>query len=101
MIILQIILVLLGVFLSALVLLQPGQSEGLAGALGGYGLQSPFGTKTARKIVNFTFIVAAIFLALVIVTSVLRKREGFGVRGIRAPEAAPAAGGEEEPGRGN
>ena len=87
---LLVVLLLLVCFaLSALVLLQPGQGEGLAGSLGGYGSASPFGTKTPQQLARLTMYLGVAFFALVIVIIVFSAR--FKAPGrVIAPKEKPA-----------
>jgi len=95
--ILIILLILVCIFLSALVLLQPGSGEGLAGALGGYGSLSPFGTKTAQKITRLTMYIGALLFALVVAIEVMQRKGVFVPRTLPVAEekALPAAGEKE------
>ena len=89
MIVLLIVLVLVCLLLSALVLLQPGQGEGLAGSLGGYGSASPFGTKTPQQLARLTMYLGVAFFVLVIVIIVFSAR--FKAPGrVIAPKEKPA-----------
>ena len=94
---LVVVLIIVSVLLCLLILFQESKGGGLAGALGGYGMKSAFGAKTAQKLTIFTAYVAAIFFALVLFLGIMKK-EGGGIveRGIEA--APPAAGAKEEPG---
>ncbi|MCL6503348.1 MAG: preprotein translocase subunit SecG [Pirellulales bacterium] len=58
------ILVFLALFLIVLVLLQRGRGGGLAGALGGMGGQSAFGSKAGDVFTRVTIVVAAIWIVL-------------------------------------
>ena len=60
------LLVLTSVFLILLVLVQRGRGGGLAGALGGMGGQSAFGTKAGDLFTRITIVVAAIWILLCI-----------------------------------
>jgi preprotein translocase subunit SecG len=59
------ILLILGVFLILLVLIQRGKGGGLAGAFGGLGGSSPFGSRAGDTFTRITIYVAAIWLLLV------------------------------------
>ena len=86
---LVVLLLLICFALSALVLLQPGQGEGLAGSLGGYGSASPFGTKTPQQLARLTMYLGVAFFALVMVIIVFSAR--FKAPGrVIAPEEKPA-----------
>jgi preprotein translocase subunit SecG len=62
--ILNTLLLLLSVFLILLVLVQRGRGGGLAGALGGMGGQSAFGTKAGDVFTRITIVVAAVWILL-------------------------------------
>ncbi len=61
-------LFLLAIFLIVLVLIQRGKGGGLAGALGGMGGQSAFGTKAGDVFTRVTIGVAAVWIVLCIVS---------------------------------
>jgi preprotein translocase subunit SecG len=63
-IILPILLFLTSVFLMLLVLVQRGRGGGLAGAFGGLGGQSAFGTKAGDLFTRVTIFVAAFWIIL-------------------------------------
>src|SRR4051794_27559292 len=67
--ILNTIVVLLSLFLICLVLIQRGKGGGLAGAFGGVGGSSAFGTKAGDVFTRVTVVVAGvwIFLSLILV----------------------------------
>jgi preprotein translocase subunit SecG len=69
--ILNSLLVLLSLFLICLVLIQRGKGGGLAGAFGGVGGSSAFGTKAGDVFTRVTIIVAAIWFSLTLVLNVL------------------------------
>ena len=60
--ILNSLLVLLSLFLICLVLIQRGKGGGLAGAFGGVGGSSAFGTKAGDVFTRVTIIVAAVWI---------------------------------------
>jgi len=62
---LNIIILVLGVFLILLILIQRGKGGGLAGAFGGLGGSSPFGSRAGDTFTRITIYVAAIWLFLV------------------------------------
>jgi preprotein translocase subunit SecG len=100
---LMILLLLTSVFLILLVLVQRGRGGGLAGAFGGLGGQSAFGTKAGDLFTRVTIGVAAFWIILC-AASVKLLNEG--TRGILSPNlggrssatAPPAAGGKTTPG---
>ena len=67
----MILFLLCGVILSLLVLIQRGRGGGLAGAFGGAGGSSAFGTKTADVFIKATAVLGGIFFVLAIITALL------------------------------
>ena len=72
--ILNSLLVLLSLFLICLVLIQRGKGGGLAGAFGGVGGSSAFGTKAGDVFTRVTIIVAAVWFSLTLVLNVVSNR---------------------------
>ena len=72
---LGLMLVLTALFLILLVLLQRGRGGGLAGALGGMGGQSAFGTKAGDLFTKITVGVAAFWIVLCILATNLLSRQ--------------------------
>jgi preprotein translocase subunit SecG len=70
---LNFILFFVNLFLILLVLIQRGKGGGLAGALGGMGGSSPFGSRAGDTFTRITIYVAVIWLVLI----------GFQVRSIQ------------------
>lgn len=62
--VLQILLFVVGLFLMFVVLLQRGRGGGLAGALGGMGGQSAFGTKAGDVFTKITIVLAVVWVVL-------------------------------------
>jgi preprotein translocase subunit SecG len=60
----QVILFLLGIFLMIVILLQRGRGGGLAGAFGGMGGQSAFGTKAGDVFTRITIVLAICWVIL-------------------------------------
>ena len=60
----MILLMLVGLLLIVVVLLQRGRGGGLAGALGGMGGQSAFGTKAGDVFTRITIVIAVIWVVL-------------------------------------
>jgi preprotein translocase subunit SecG len=86
-------LVFSALFLIALVLIQRGRGGGLAGAFGGMGGQSAFGTKAGDVFTRITVIVAACWILLCITAiNVLGRRESLfsPTLGGSAGQAVPA-----------
>ena len=81
----MILLMLVGVMLIIIVLLQRGRGGGLAGALGGMGGQSAFGTKAGDVFTRITIVIAVIWVVLAGVS-------GFALRADANRLAAQIAG---------
>jgi protein translocase SecG subunit len=64
---LNIILLLVSLFLILVVLIQRGKGGGLAGAFGGVGGSSAFGSRAGDAFTRFTLIVAAIWVLLIMI----------------------------------
>jgi len=64
---LNLILLLLGLFLILLVLIQRGKGGGLAGAFGGVGGSSPFGSRAGDTFTRITIYVACFWLLLTMI----------------------------------
>jgi preprotein translocase subunit SecG len=58
----QVVLALLGIFLMIVILLQRGRGGGLAGAFGGMGGQSAFGTKAGDVFTRITIVIAILWV---------------------------------------
>ncbi len=84
---LMIVLFLLAIFLIVLVLIQRGKGGGLAGALGGMGGQSAFGTKAGDLFTKITIGVAAVWIVLCIISVKV-----LSVSGERLDLGSPAPG---------
>ena len=83
-------LVLTSLFMILLVLVQRGRGGGLAGALGGMGGQSAFGTKAGDLFTRITVGVAAFWIVLCIVaTNILGRQQSLisAELGSAAPQA--------------
>jgi preprotein translocase subunit SecG len=78
-------LVFMALFLIALVLIQRGRGGGLAGAFGGAGGQSAFGTKAGDLFTRITVVTAAIWIVLCIAATNLL--------GTRTSRLSPTLGG--------
>jgi preprotein translocase subunit SecG len=89
-------LVLTSLFLIFLVLIQRGRGGGLAGAFGGAGGQSAFGTKAGDVFTKITVGVAAFWIVLCVLSvNILGRQQSLlsGSLGSAAPEAVgPSAG---------
>ncbi|MFM7205695.1 MAG: preprotein translocase subunit SecG [Planctomycetaceae bacterium] len=87
------LLVFSALFLIALVLIQRGRGGGLAGAFGGMGGQSAFGTKAGDVFTRITVIVAACWILLCILAiNLLGRRDSLfdATLGGTAGQAVPA-----------
>jgi len=82
----MVLFLLTAVILILLVLIQKGRGGGLAGAFGGPGGHSAFGTKTADIFIKATAVLGAIFFLLSIATAWVMHPE----EGEAPPEPAPA-----------
>ncbi len=65
--VLNLVVLLVGLFLMLLVLIQRGKGGGLAGAFGGVGGSSPFGSRAGDTFTRITIIVAAAWILLTMV----------------------------------
>jgi preprotein translocase subunit SecG len=65
--VLNLIVMAVGLFLILLVLIQRGKGGGLAGALGGVGGSSPFGSRAGDTFTRITIIVATVWILLTMV----------------------------------
>ena len=87
-------LVVTSLFLILLVLIQRGRGGGLAGALGGMGGQSAFGTKAGDMFTRITVGVAAFWIVLCILSINVLSRQRPLLRqnlGVAAPQAVDAS----------
>ncbi len=66
----------LSLFMILLVLIQRGKGGGLAGAFGGAGGSSPFGSRAGDAFTRFTLIIAAIWALAIIAEVKLVQRAG-------------------------
>jgi preprotein translocase subunit SecG len=64
---LSVALLLIAIFLILLVLIQRGKGGGLAGAFGGAGGSSAFGTRAGDTFTRITIVVAAVWLLLIMI----------------------------------
>ncbi|MAT15091.1 MAG: preprotein translocase subunit SecG [Planctomyces sp.] len=91
------LLILIGLFLSLVILIQKGRGGGLAGAFGGAGGQSAFGTKAGDVFTKITVVVATIWIVLAAVAGIIITG-GAGNLGdqFKSEEASVAAPGDGE-----
>jgi preprotein translocase subunit SecG len=64
---LNLIVIGLGLILMLIVLIQRGKGGGLAGAFGGAGGSSPFGSRSADQFVRFTLWIAGIWVLVIMI----------------------------------
>jgi preprotein translocase subunit SecG len=64
---LNVVLLLVGLFLILLVLIQKGKGGGLAGAFGGSGGSSAFGSRAGDTFTRITIYVAAVWILLIMI----------------------------------
>lgn len=64
---LNVVLLLVGVFLILLILIQRGKGGGLAGAFGGAGGSSAFGSRAGDAFTRVTIMVAAVWILLIMI----------------------------------
>ena len=73
---LNLFVLLTGAFLILVIMIQRGKGGGLAGAFGGAGGSSPFGSRAGDAFTRFTLIVAAIWAIAIMVEVKLVQRAG-------------------------
>jgi preprotein translocase subunit SecG len=97
--ILNSLLILTSLFLICLVLIQRGKGGGLAGAFGGMGGSSAFGTKAGDVFTKVTMCVAGFWIVLSMLLVIISNRGGESAwgndtgTGTRVTKEAPAAPG--------
>jgi preprotein translocase subunit SecG len=106
---LMVLIILTSVFLIILVMIQRGKGGGLAGAFGGMGGQSAFGTKAGDLFTKITIGVAAGWILLLIVTvkvlsgvsseSLINPTMGGAAEVKQGASAEPSADNKSEGGR--
>jgi preprotein translocase subunit SecG len=69
--VLNVVILLLGIFLILLVLIQRGKGGGLSGAFGGVGGSSAFGSRAGDLFTRITIVVAAIWIVITMVQVVV------------------------------
>ena len=85
-----VLFLLCSVILMLLVLIQRGRGGGLAGAFGGPGGHSAFGTKTADVFIKATAVLGAIFFILAVVTALLMRYQQSALWSAEEPAPAEA-----------
>jgi preprotein translocase subunit SecG len=64
---LNFVVIVLGLFLMLIVLIQRGKGGGLAGAFGGVGGSSPFGSRAADQFVKITLWLAGVWVLVIMI----------------------------------
>jgi preprotein translocase subunit SecG len=64
---LNLVIIILGLLLILIVLIQRGKGGGLAGAFGGAGGSSAFGSRTADAFVKITLYLAAVWVLIIMI----------------------------------
>ena len=82
--VLNILIMLAGLFLIGLVLIQRGKGGGLAGAFGGIGGSSAFGSRAGDQFTKVTLVTAAVWILLIMFMVKMMPRKP-------APATAPPA----------
>jgi preprotein translocase subunit SecG len=93
----MVLFLLCAVILVLMVLIQRGRGGGLAGAFGGPGGHSAFGTKTADVFIKATAVLGAIFFILAVVTALVMRYQQSALWSAEEPAPAEAPA---EPGTG-
>ena len=86
----MVLFLLTAVVLSLLVLIQRGRGGGLAGAFGGAGGSSAFGTKTADIFIKATAVLGGVFFLLAIITAYMMRVDRQPTVPTALPAEAPA-----------
>ncbi|HZN61847.1 MAG TPA: preprotein translocase subunit SecG [Planctomycetota bacterium] len=89
---LSILFAIVCLLLIFMVVITPSQSEGLAGAFGGMGSDTFFGTKAGQHINRFTIGLAVSFLVLAVLINIYATR-----RSSQAAPLVPSKGGSQAP----
>jgi preprotein translocase subunit SecG len=84
---LNILIIILGVFMILLVLIQRGKGGGLAGAFGGVGGSSAFGSRAGDTFTRVTIIAAAVWVLLIMIMA----------KAIQPPRSTTAPAGQSVP----
>jgi preprotein translocase subunit SecG len=94
---LNLVILVVGVFLILLVLIQKGKGGGLAGALGGTGGSSAFGTRAGDQFTRITITVAAIWILLIMLMVKLVQPAPRATESINIPAPQDESGRLEHP----
>ena len=77
--ILNSVILILGIFMILLVLIQRGRGGGLAGAFGGVGGSSAFGSRAGDLFTRITIIMATVWILLIMIhVKVVQSSKGLG-----------------------
>lgn len=96
---LYVLVTICSLFLICLVLIQRGRGGGLAGAFGGVGGSSAFGTRAGDVFTRITIVTASIWIALNMLLVLLANwRSERGDSAFAAGDSRPAASGPVTPG---
>ena len=96
--ILMVLLFFTALFLILLVLVQRGKGGGLAGAFGGMGGQSAFGTKAGDMFTKITVVVAAAWIILCVISVSALDSTGKRVNLPKGPDTTTNSEAPAEPG---
>ena len=94
----MVLLFLTALFLILLVLVQRGKGGGLAGAFGGMGGQSAFGTKAGDMFTKITVGVAAVWIVLCVFSGWALESSQKTVNVTKTPDASADSDGTGQPG---
>jgi preprotein translocase subunit SecG len=99
--VLNIVVLLVGTFLILLVLIQRGKGGGLAGAFGGVGGSSPFGSRAGDTFTRITIIVATVWILLTMIQVKVVQRPTAGEQQVNYDLGGGAPAGSNPPGGGS
>jgi preprotein translocase subunit SecG len=88
--ILNIVIMLVGLFLIGLILIQRGKGGGLAGAFGGIGGSSAFGSRAGDQFTKVTLITAAVWILLIMFMVKMMPRKAASSTAPPPPTPPPA-----------
>jgi len=91
------IIILVSVVLAFVILIQRGKGGGLAGAFGGVGGSSAFGSRATGQIVQVTLYMALVWVLLIMINVRLLKPSDPVELSKQAEASAAAAGADEKP----
>ncbi|MBV8129709.1 MAG: preprotein translocase subunit SecG [Planctomycetaceae bacterium] len=97
------LIILVSIFLICLVLIQRGKGGGLAGAFGGVGGSSAFGTKAGDTFTRITVITASVWMLMAMLLVVMTGRRNASTWAVDAPgsiskELGPSSRGKTKAG---